>query len=143
MEATRIIATYRLAAGTGDAPARAQVLALEQSVELPAEAVRDARIVEDIVARVESIEPQADGSFLARIALSPHTVGEDAGQLLNMLFGNSSDLIEPAKAGQRLPSLPIRPAVTMSRQAGCGALVVAQKLAALLQRDASPGDRTR
>ena len=42
--------------------------------------------------------------------------------------------IEPARAGEHLPSLPIRSAVTMSRQAGCGALVVAQKLAALLQR---------
>lgn len=48
--------------------------------------------------------------------------------------------IEPARAGEHLPSLPIRSAVTMSRQAGCGALVVAQKLAALLQRDSMAGE---
>jgi ribulose-bisphosphate carboxylase large chain len=90
MDTTRIVATYRLAAGTRDWAARAQALALEQSVELPAEALRDARIVEDIVARVESIEPQPDGSAALRIALSAQTVGEDAGQLMNMLFGNSS-----------------------------------------------------
>lgn len=47
--------------------------------------------------------------------------------------------LEPAKAWQRLQSVPVRPAITVSRQAGCGALVVAQKLAALLQAD-SPAD---
>ena len=48
--------------------------------------------------------------------------------------------MEPAKAGQRLPGVSIRPAVTISRQAGCGALVVAQKLAALLQLETASGD---
>ena len=90
MDMTRIVATYRIAAGTRDWVARAQALALEQSVELPAEALRDARIVEEIVARVEAIEQQADGSAAVRLALSAQTVGEDAGQLMNMLFGNSS-----------------------------------------------------
>src|SRR5687767_5509744 len=45
--------------------------------------------------------------------------------------------LETAKGGRRVS---VRPAVTISRQAGCGALVVAQKLAAFLQRDASPDD---
>ena len=90
MDTPRILATYRLAAGTGDWATRAQALALEQSVELPAEALREARIVEDIVARVEAIEQQPDGSAVVRLALSVQTVGEDAGQLMNMLFGNSS-----------------------------------------------------
>ena len=90
MDAARIVATYRLAAGTRDLAARAQALALEQSVELPAEALHDPRIVEDIVARVDAIEPQSDGSATVRLALSLQTVGDDAGQLMNMLFGNSS-----------------------------------------------------
>ena len=90
MDAARIVATYRLAAGARDLAARAQVLALEQSVELPAEALHDPRIVEEVVARVEAIEPQPDGSATVRLALSPQTVGDDAGQLMNMLFGNSS-----------------------------------------------------
>lgn len=47
--------------------------------------------------------------------------------------------MEPAKAGQRLRGVSIRPAVTISRQAGCGALVVAKKLAALLQLE-TPSD---
>ena len=90
MQAPRIAATYRFAAGTRDWTERAQLLALEQSVELPADALRDPRIVADIVARVESVEPQPDGSAAVRLALSTQTVGEDAGQLMNMLFGNSS-----------------------------------------------------
>jgi cytidylate kinase len=48
--------------------------------------------------------------------------------------------LEPAKAWQRLHSFPSRPAITVSRQAGCGALVVAKKLAALFQQEASPDD---
>ena len=90
MDTPRISATYRLAAGTPDVATRAQILALEQSVELPAEALCDAQIVEDIVARVEAIEPQPNGAATVRLGLSAQTVGDDAGQLMNMLFGNSS-----------------------------------------------------
>ena len=47
--------------------------------------------------------------------------------------------LEPAKAGPYV-RVSVRPAVTISRQAGCGALVVAQKLAAILQQETSPSD---
>jgi hypothetical protein len=90
MSEARIDVTYRLQGAGGNAAARAQALALEQSIEMPAEAVRDARVLRDVVARVEAIEPQPDGSHLARLSLSVESVGDDAGQLMNMLFGNSS-----------------------------------------------------
>ncbi|MFO1512075.1 MAG: cytidylate kinase-like family protein [Verrucomicrobiota bacterium] len=48
--------------------------------------------------------------------------------------------LDPDKASQRLHRQSVRSAVTLSRQAGCGALVVAQKLAALLQPDLPPDD---
>jgi hypothetical protein len=48
--------------------------------------------------------------------------------------------LDPDKAARRLHRAAARPAVTLSRQAGCGALVVAQKLAALLQPDLPPDD---
>jgi len=48
--------------------------------------------------------------------------------------------LDPDKAARRLHRPAVRPAVTLSRQAGCGALVVAQKLAALLQPDLPPDD---
>nr|MCU0951154.1 RuBisCO large subunit C-terminal-like domain-containing protein [Burkholderiaceae bacterium] len=89
MESQRIEVTYRLHAGP-HAAARAQVLALEQSIEMPAEAVTDERVLRDVVARVDDVQTQPDGSALARLSLSVESVGSDAGQLMNMLFGNSS-----------------------------------------------------
>jgi len=46
--------------------------------------------------------------------------------------------LNPEEHDGRDRGTPFRPAVTVSRQAGCGALKVAEKLAALLQRDAPP-----
>ncbi len=82
--------TYRLHASGPAAEQRAQVLALEQSIEMPLAAVVDARVRGEVVARVTRLEPQPDGCTLAEIALSAETIGGDAGQLMNMLFGNSS-----------------------------------------------------
>ena len=81
--------TYRLCDGS-DVAQRAEALALEQSIEMPLAAVTDARVRTEVVARVERLDPQPDGSTLAHLALSAETVADDAGQLLNMLFGNSS-----------------------------------------------------
>jgi ribulose-bisphosphate carboxylase large chain len=85
-----ILVTYRLRGPVAQAESRAQALALEQSIEMPAEAVRDARVLREVVARVERIAPQADGTSLAHLALSAESVGNEPGQLMNMLFGNSS-----------------------------------------------------
>lgn len=90
MSDERIEVTYRLLGAGAGAEARAQALALEQSIEMPAEAVRDERVLRELVARVVSVEAQPDGSHHARLALSAESVGRDAGQLMNMLFGNSS-----------------------------------------------------
>jgi hypothetical protein len=43
--------------------------------------------------------------------------------------------LSPGQRGPRDRQRALRPAVTMSRQAGCGALVIAQKVADLLQPD--------
>ncbi len=85
-----ISATYRLRTSPQLAAQRAQALALEQSVEMPAEAIIDRRVAERFQARVDRLEQQSDDSNLAVLRLSAESVGEDAGQLLNMLFGNSS-----------------------------------------------------
>lgn len=63
---------------------------MEQSVEMPPGAIEDAAIHESIVGRVGAIEDRGDGVFDVQIELSAATVGRDAGQLLNMIFGNSS-----------------------------------------------------
>ena len=103
-----ISAVYRLNVPPAMAAHRAQMLALEQSVEMPREAVTDRRVLDEVLARVDRIEPQADGTSLARLQLASETVCEDAGQLMNMLFGNCSlqpdvelvDLEVPASLAQ-------------------------------------------
>jgi ribulose-bisphosphate carboxylase large chain len=88
--AARLTARYRIRTDAASIEARAQAIALEQSVETPFEVVRDAAIRADIVAEVRGIAQRPDGAFDVTIALAAATVGADAGQLLNMLFGNTS-----------------------------------------------------
>lgn len=86
----RLTAIYRIRCSPGDIGRKAEALAVEQSVELPLEAISDRAILEDIVGRVEDIADLGDGSYRVRVALAAETVGGEAGQLLNILFGNSS-----------------------------------------------------
>ena len=117
-------AVYRVRASPASIDARAEALALEQSVELPLAAVTDRRVRDEVVARVVGIRPREDkraghdtrdcGAHDARdfevtLAIATETTGCEAGQLLSMLFGNSSlhddvaliDLRVPAELAQR------------------------------------------
>jgi ribulose-bisphosphate carboxylase large chain len=69
---------------------RARAIAVEQSVEMPISAIDDDVVLSEIVGRVLAIDDLGNGVFEVRIALAAETVGGDAGQLINMLFGNSS-----------------------------------------------------
>ena len=86
----RLTAVYHLRVPADTVAARAQGIAVEQSVEMPVAAVTDPAILRDIVGQVESITDLGDGVFEARIGLAVATTGLEAGQLLNMLFGNTS-----------------------------------------------------
>ncbi len=83
-------ATYRVASTAADIDKRARAIATEQSVEMPVEAIGDARILEEIVGRVESIDAEGASHYRVRIKLAVETTGLEAGQLLNMAFGNTS-----------------------------------------------------
>ena len=85
-----ISATYLLSSTADDVRLRAEALALEQSVELPLAAVRDARIRDEIIARVAGIEPVDSARYRVKLELAAATVDENPAQLLNMLFGNCS-----------------------------------------------------
>ena len=85
----RILATYRIAASESESRVRAEALAAEQSVEMPVGAIDDKRILAGIVATVESIKPHA-GEFDVVLGIAPATTGNEASQLMNMLFGNCS-----------------------------------------------------
>ena len=86
----RLQAIYHIRCDAKSIDARAQAIAVEQSVEMPLTAIDDKHVLSEIVGRVEGIRELGAGLFEARISLSAATVGRDAGQLLNMLFGNTS-----------------------------------------------------
>jgi ribulose-bisphosphate carboxylase large chain len=87
---TRLVARYRVRSNAGSIEDRAQAIAIEQSVEMPLSAIDDDRILSDIVGRVENIEDLGGGVFYVSVSLATATMGEDAGQFLNVLFGNTS-----------------------------------------------------
>ena len=107
----RIACVYRVEASPEAIEARALALALEQSVELPLAAVADPRIRDRVAGTVESIEPIEQGkageggtrAWTVTIGLAASTVGDDPGQLLNMLFGNASLQPDVALVDARLP----------------------------------------
>jgi ribulose-bisphosphate carboxylase large chain len=86
----RFCATYHISAAPDEIRARAQALALEQSIEMPLEAVRDARVRQEVAARVGTVEPAAGGGFRITLEIATETTGEELTQLINMLFGNCS-----------------------------------------------------
>ena len=85
-----ILAAYRFPADAKTAEARARAIAVEQSVEMPVAAIVDRTVLERILGQVVEVSDLGSGRFEARIALASATVGADAGQLLNVLFGNTS-----------------------------------------------------
>jgi ribulose-bisphosphate carboxylase large chain len=86
----RIQALYRVRADAKTIETRARGIAVEQSVEMPVEPIDDPFVLNDIVGRLEGIEDLGGGLYEVRIALAPITTGYEAGQLANMLFGNTS-----------------------------------------------------
>ncbi|HYB11181.1 MAG TPA: RuBisCO large subunit C-terminal-like domain-containing protein [Alphaproteobacteria bacterium] len=88
--ASRLTAIYRIRADEGSIDRRADAIATEQSVEMPISAIDDPQILADIVGRVAGIKEIGEHLFEARIDLAVTTTGLEAGQLMNMLFGNTS-----------------------------------------------------
>jgi ribulose-bisphosphate carboxylase large chain len=86
----RIEVLYRVRGDAGSIAARAEGIAVEQSVEMPVEPIDDPFVLSEIVGRVKDINDVGGGQFDVRIALASATTGFEAGQLFNMLFGNTS-----------------------------------------------------
>ncbi len=86
----RFTVTYLVRCEASAIEARAQGIAVEQSVEMPLAAIDDPAVLDDIVGEVQEIRDLGDGRFAVRIGLATATVGLDGGQLLNMVFGNTS-----------------------------------------------------
>ena len=86
----RFSVTYHVRSDAGSIAARAAGIAIEQSVEMPLAGIDDPAVLTDIVGQVTDIRDLGDGIFSVCIDLARATVGDDPGQLLNMLFGNTS-----------------------------------------------------
>ena len=86
----RVKAVYHVADTVDQIEARAEAIAVEQSVEMPVAAITDRTVLEEIVGRVEDIRDLGNGVFEVHVGLAAATTGLEAGQLLNMLFGNTS-----------------------------------------------------
>ena len=82
--------TYRVRAAPQHLDAIATAIAMEQSVEVPAEVIHDAFVAEHVVGRVDGVRLGDDGVHEVRIRLATATTGCDVAQTINMLFGNSS-----------------------------------------------------
>ncbi|HEY7578986.1 MAG TPA: RuBisCO large subunit C-terminal-like domain-containing protein [Acetobacteraceae bacterium] len=89
-QSARFSVTYRIRSDAASIEARAQAIAVEQSVEMPVAAIAEPEILRDIVGEVEAIEARGEGVYDARIALAVATTGLEAGQFLNMVYGNTS-----------------------------------------------------
>src|SRR5256712_13694301 len=85
----RLRVTYPLACSSRLAAARAQDIAFEQTVELPAHALPP-EVALRVAGRVESVESLGRGRSRAVISFDPGSVCGDLPQLLNLLFGNIS-----------------------------------------------------
>jgi S-methyl-5-thioribulose 1-phosphate isomerase len=90
LAATRFIAVYRVRSDAASIEARAQAIAVEQSVEMPISAIVEPEVLRDVVGQVEAIQDRGDGVFDVSIGLATATTGHEAGQFLNMVFGNTS-----------------------------------------------------
>ena len=88
--APRLSAIYLVRCAARSIEARAREIAIEQSVEMPLSAIDDDFVSSEIVGRVQAIREKEQGLFEVTIALSAETIGQDPGQLINMLFGNTS-----------------------------------------------------
>ena len=66
----RFTVTYHVRSGAAAIEARAQGIAVEQSVEMPLAAIEDDGVLTDIVGGVEAIDDLGDGVFAVRIGLA-------------------------------------------------------------------------
>ena len=149
----RFAVTYHVRSDAASIEARAQGIAIEQSVEMPLAGVDEPSVLSGIVGRVEQIEDIGNGTFSVRIDLALATVGDDVGQFLNMLFGNTSlhddvilrDAVIPERFRPRIGGTPeLRRRLGVERRAFTGSALKPQgltsaRLADLARRFAAGG----
>lgn len=91
-ESQVVLATYAVTCSSFEVEKVAQEIAYEQTVEVSPELVTSRVILEEIVGRIESIEPVPGmrESYSVRVAYQVHLAGGQLPQLLNLIYGNIS-----------------------------------------------------
>jgi ribulose-bisphosphate carboxylase large chain len=84
----RLRVTYHV--DSAEPEARADEIAIEQTVEVPRSALRDAFLEREVLGHVERVEADPAGGYRATIDYAVATTGLDPAQLLNVIFGNAS-----------------------------------------------------
>ncbi len=96
MSSEVVVASYRIHASADELEARIEALRLEQTVELPRDAIRSETVERLVLPRVADTRPADEdtrkrgAAFLVTLEFPLETTGRDPAQLLNVLFGNSS-----------------------------------------------------
>ncbi len=88
--AVRIVASYRLGSRLAEAPALAERIAWEQTVELPVGSLDARTLREEVIGEVLSVEALDEDACLATIGYPVAAEHARLPQLLNLLFGNVS-----------------------------------------------------
>jgi ribulose-bisphosphate carboxylase large chain len=85
-------ATYRIGCSVRSAADVAQQIALEQTVEVPADLIRDPEILANVVGQVRSVRPVEGDPHqaIAVIDYAADLAGTHVGQMWNLLYGNIS-----------------------------------------------------
>jgi ribulose-bisphosphate carboxylase large chain len=80
---------YRLWGDPDDLERRAMDICIEQTVEFPADLLPEGDIPEQVIGRIEELQPVASGA-LVRISYPLESAGNSLVQLLNTIYGNTS-----------------------------------------------------
>lgn len=88
-----ITITYLIASASEDIDKISEAIALEQTVEVPREVIKDDRLFEEIVGKVISTQEakgRAGNRFVVEIAYPAIVANNEIPQFLNLLYGNIS-----------------------------------------------------
>lgn len=104
----RFTVTYRICAHSdADAIERAEVIALEDTVEIPRDVVPKGYIEDTVLGRVQSVTASGGGVWQAVIGYHIDAVGKELPQLLNVVLGNAS-ILRGVKAIKLTPNTDLR-----------------------------------
>lgn len=104
----RFTVTYRIVANDdADAKARAEAIALEDTLEIPREVVPSGYIEDVVLGKVQDVTAAPNGIWIVKIGYHIDAVGRELPQLLNVILGNAS-ILRGVKAVDLTPNDDLR-----------------------------------